>query len=73
MLLGILAVSLLGNALKGRGVTRADEGKIRTGQNFECCLIVLLILKYKTIIKTNLNLVVLIQEKNCLKQEMEHI
>ena len=34
MLLGILASSLLGNALPGRGVINADKGVTRVGQNF---------------------------------------
>ena len=34
MLLGTLGASLLGSALTGRGVIRADEGTIRAGKNF---------------------------------------
>ena len=34
MLLGTLAASTLGNALIGKGVIRAGEGKIRAGENF---------------------------------------
>ena len=34
MLLGTLAVSILGNALEGRGVIRICEGTIRAGENF---------------------------------------
>ena len=34
MLLGTLAASLLGSAITGRGVIRADEGVIRAGQDF---------------------------------------
>ena len=34
MLLGILAASMLGSALTGRGVIRAGEGTIRAGENF---------------------------------------
>ena len=33
MLLGILAASVLGNALTGKGVIRAGEGVIRAGPN----------------------------------------
>ena len=33
-LLGILAASISGTALTGRGVTRAGEGVIRAGENF---------------------------------------
>ena len=34
MLLGTLAASILRNALTGKGVIRAREGKIRAGQDF---------------------------------------
>ena len=34
ILLGTLAASILGNALTGKGVIRADEGIITAGQNF---------------------------------------
>ena len=34
MLLGTLCASLLGNALAGRGVIRAGEGRIRAVENF---------------------------------------
>ena len=34
MLFGTLAASLLGSAITGRGVIRADEGVIRAGQDF---------------------------------------
>ena len=33
MLVGKLAASMLGNALIGKGVIRADEGVIRAGEN----------------------------------------
>ena len=33
MLLGILAASILGNALTRKGVIRTGEGTIRTGEN----------------------------------------
>ena len=36
MLLGILAASLLGSALTGKGVIRAGEGTIRACQDFQC-------------------------------------
>ena len=39
MLLGTLAVSVLGNALAVRGVTRAGERTWRLGQNFSYHLI----------------------------------
>ena len=34
MLLGTLDASLLRNSLTGKGITRADEDKIRAGQVF---------------------------------------
>ena len=34
MLLGTFAASILGNALSGRGVMKAGEGVIRTGEDF---------------------------------------
>ena len=36
---GTLAVSILGNALAGKGVIRVDEGVRRAGQIFSCCTI----------------------------------
>ena len=62
ILLGTLAASILGNALKGQGVIRTGEGVIRAGPNFQCSPILQLILKSKNIIKTNLNLMVFMQE-----------
>ena len=46
----------------GDGVIRAGDGVIRVVQDFKCRLILQLILKYKNIIKKNLNLMVFIQE-----------
>ena len=37
ILLGTLAVSILGNALAEKGVIKAGEGVIRAGQNVQCC------------------------------------
>ena len=34
MSLGTLGASLLGNLLTGKGIVRAGEGTIRTGQGF---------------------------------------
>ena len=34
MSLGTLGASLLGNLLTGKGIVRAGEGAIRTGQGF---------------------------------------
>ena len=65
MLLGSLSASLLGNLLTGKGTIRAGEGTIRAGQDFY--LIIWKILKYKSIIKMNLNLMVFIQEIIYLK------
>ena len=67
MLLGTLGVSLLGNLLtgtgaiatsQGRGTIRTDECTFRAGEG---------ILKCKSIIKMNLNLMVSIQEIIYLK------
>ena len=55
MLLGALDASLSGNLFTGKVVPAGDgaiwagKGTIR-GQDFECCLILWLILKYKDII-----------------------
>ena len=59
MLLGTLGASLLGNLLTVKDTIRAGEGMIRAG---EASHILQLILKYKSIIKMNLNLMVFIQE-----------
>ena len=74
MFLGTLGASLLGNLLIGKGVIRAGEGIIRagegttrTGQSFQFRLILQLTLKYKSIIKVNLNLMVFIQKIIYLK------
>ena len=72
MLLGTLSASLVGNLLTAKGMIRAGEraittsqgleanmpvqGAIRTGQDFWCQLILKQILKFKSIVKTNLNL-----------------
>ena len=67
MLLGILGASLLGNLLTGKSIIKAGEGTIRAGENFECRPILYLILRYKNIIRKNLNLMVFIQEIIYLK------
>ena len=66
MLLGILADSLLGNLLTGKGIVRAGSGNkkgkgiLRAGTGtdwgFSCCPILSQILKYKSIIKMNQDL-----------------
>ena len=58
MFLGTLGASLLQKLLIGKGTIRAVEGRIRTGQDLQCHFI----LKYKSIIKMKLNLMVFIQE-----------
>ena len=63
MLLGILGASLLEDLLTGKCTTRAGESTIRADQDFQCHLI----LKYKSIIKTNPNFVVFTQEIIFLK------
>ena len=66
MLLGTLAASTLANSLSGRGVLRAGQGLIRTGNVFRWHPILSLMLNYKNI-KTNLNLAVFVQEIVYLK------
>ena len=51
----------------GKGVIWAGERTIKGDQGLQCRLIIFVILKYKTIIKTNLNLIVLIWETFYLK------
>ena len=74
MLLGTLGASLLGNLLTVKGTITADEGTIRAvegtiraGGSFQCCPVLQLSLKYKNIMKMNLNLMVFIQENIYLK------
>ena len=68
MVVGTLGASLIGNLLTGKGTIRTGEGTIRAGKHFFfCCLILFLILKYNSIIKMNLNLMVFIQEIIYLK------
>ena len=67
MILGNLGASLLGNILTGKEVIRAGEGTIRPGQIISCCIMLSLFLKYKSIIKMNLNLMVFIEEIFYLK------
>ena len=67
MLLGILGASLSGNLLTGGVGIRGDEETVRAGKDFWCQLILEQFLKYKSIIKANLNLMVFIHEVICLK------
>ena len=62
MLLGTLDAGLLRDLLTGKGTLRAGEDTIRAVQDFCWCLILQQILKYKCIIKINLNLMLFIQE-----------
>ena len=39
MLLGTLAANLLGNLLTGKGTVRPGEETVRTGQDFQCRLV----------------------------------
>ena len=73
MLLGTLGASLLENLLTSKGTIREDEGTIRGGENFYCHLILYLLLKYKNIIKMNLNLMMFIEEIIFLNCKMGHI
>ena len=63
MLLGTLCASLLENLLEDREI-RGGDGVIEAGdgQDFQCCLLLQLVLKYKNITKMNPDLMVLIQE-----------
>ena len=69
--LGTLGASLLGNLLTDNSTIRpgedkitASEGTIKTGKVFQYFLISWQILKYKNIIKSDLKLMVFIQEIN---------
>ena len=69
MLLGTLSASPLENILTGKGMNREEEGFIRAvygssikNKDFYYRLILYLILKYKSIIKMNLDLMVFILE-----------
>ena len=57
-----LSATLLGNMLWFKGVIRASEETIKAGQDVWCRLILYLIWKYKSIIKSNFSLMILIQE-----------
>ena len=59
MLLGTLGVSLLGKMLVGKGVIKFEQDKYSRSR-FVISPLPLLILKYKSIIKTNFNLIVFI-------------
>ena len=72
--LGTLGASLLGNLLTdnstitpGEDKITASEGAIKTGKVFQYFLISWQILKYRNIIKSDLKLMVFIQEINYLK------
>ena len=64
MLLGTLLASLLGNLLTSKDGIRTGEGTVRGGQDFSCCVILQQILKYKSIIKMNVNLMVFFARNN---------
>ena len=51
----------------GERTTGAGESTIKASQNFSCLLVLQIILKYKNIIKTNLNLMVFTKEMTWLK------
>ena len=76
MLLGALEPSLLGNMLTGKGILRAGYGNKQgkeiwgTGygsKKFLFRLMLLLILKYRSIIRMRLDLMEFILEAICLK------
>ena len=82
MLLGILVASLLGNMLTEKVILRAGygtkkvKGVVRAGygsKNVWFCLILLLILTYKCIIRMNLDLMEFIPEIICLKNTNEDV
>ena len=73
MLLGILATSILGSALTGKGVIKTGEGTTRAGENFWCPPSFDVAPSYKNVIKMNLNLIAFIQEIIYLKQKIGHI
>ena len=68
MLLGTLGASLLENMLAGKGVMRAGEGTVRVGYGSKRSLLKknFCILKYKCIIKMNLDLMGFTLEINYL-------
>ena len=72
MFTGTLGASLLWNLLIGKRTIRAGkgatatsqgQGTIRAGQDFKCSLIFYQILKYKSVIKMNLNLILCLLKK----------
>ena len=67
MLWEALSASLLKNPLRGKGTIRAGEGTVRAAQDFSCQLFLQQILKYKSIIKMNLDLMLFIEEIIYLK------
>ena len=70
MLLGILGASLLGNPLTGKGTNRTGEGIVRAGcgnKFWSIEILILLILKYKNIIRMSLDLMVFVLEIIYLK------
>ena len=74
MLVATLGATLMGSMFSGKGVVRDGDwliqrggGVIRPGQDFYCCVILQLILKFTNITKTNLILMVFIPEIIYLK------
>ena len=72
MLLGKLGASLLGNLLAGKNTIRGDEITIRVDLVFHA-FNPLTNFEILSFIKTNLNLMVLIQEITYVKQIMAHL
>ena len=56
MSLDTLVASLLRNLLTGKVTIRAGKGTVSACQDFQCNLILQQVLKYESIVKTNLNL-----------------
>ena len=67
MLVGTLGAIVLGNLLTSKDAVKAVEGLSKAEQNFKCCLIFQQILKYRSIIKINLTLMVFNQKILYLK------
>ena len=60
-------ITRIGVVRAGERTIGAGESTIKASQNFSCLLVLQLILKYKNIIKTNLNLMVFTKEITWLK------
>ena len=66
MLEGKGVILIKAKSRRGQRVVWAYEATITAGQDFQCCLILWLILKIKDIFKMNLNLMLFIQKTACI-------